>query len=287
MSKRTLPVVTLPSKPGAQADLNPSAMEKWNPGLQVTASVSDDRSISVLDPIGSGFFYEGVTAKRVAAALRSMGAGPVTVNVNSPGGDFFEGLAIYNLLREHEGHVTVKILGMAASAASAIAMAGDEVLIARAGFLMIHNTQVCACGDRHGLTDVAEWLEPFDTALADIYSIRTSTPLKDVAAMLDKETWIGGSRAVEMGFADDLLPSDYVAPDNSDETPSNSKMATVQADALFAKLGVSVTERRSLIAALKGGKPGAVSTSTPGAADDGMRDAALKAGVGALLEKLS
>ncbi|KLB48562.1 peptidase, partial [Xanthomonas euvesicatoria] len=104
----------------------------------------------------------GVTARRVAGALRAMGKGPVTVNVNSPGGDMFEGLAIYNLLREHDGEITVKVLGLAASAASIIAMAGDTVQIARAGFLMIHNAWVMAVGNRNDLIEVADTLKPFD-----------------------------------------------------------------------------------------------------------------------------
>ncbi|MBN0106041.1 Clp protease ClpP, partial [Pseudomonas aeruginosa] len=92
------------------------------------------------EPIGYDWWTgEGVTAKRIAGALRAIGGDvDVTVNINSPGGDVFEGLAIYNLLREHKGKVTVRVLGLAASAASFIAMAADEVKIARAGFLMIH-----------------------------------------------------------------------------------------------------------------------------------------------------
>src|SRR5690606_26247503 len=133
----------------------------------------------------------------VAAALRAMGAGPVTVNVNSPGGDMFEGLAIYNLLREHEGEVTVKVLGLAASAASIIAMAGDTVQIARAGFLMIHNCWVVAQGNRHDLREYAEMMEPFDAAMADIYSARTGLDATEVQKQLDAESWINGSAAIE------------------------------------------------------------------------------------------
>lgn len=286
MTLRDLPKADLSAKPGANADLDVEAVKRWNPDLKATVEANGENTISVLDPIGSGFFYEGVTAKRVAAALRNIGDGPVTVNVNSPGGDFFEGLAIYNLLREHPGEVTVKVLGIAASAASAIAMSGDQIQIARAGFFMIHNTQVVAGGDRHGLAEVADWLEPFDAALADIYAARTGMDAVEIGAMLDKETWIGGAKAVDDGFADDLLPSDYVASTQSDE-PTNAKRATVKADALFAKLKMPRSERRSLIAALKGDTPSAAPSGTPGAADHGTHDAALVAGLGGLLEKLS
>ncbi|HCF5801664.1 TPA: Clp protease ClpP, partial [Pseudomonas aeruginosa] len=104
-----------------------------------------------------------------AGALRAIGGDvDVTVNINSPGGDVFEGLAIYNLLREHKGKVSVNIIGLAASAASFIAMAGDEIRIGRAAFLMIHNAWLIAMGNRNDLREIADWLEPFDMTLADI-----------------------------------------------------------------------------------------------------------------------
>ena len=158
---------------------------------------------------------EGVTAKRVAGALRALGKGPVTVNVNSPGGDLFEGLAIYSLLREHEGEVTVRVLGLAASAASVVAMAGDTVQIARAGFLMVHNAWLLLAGNRHDFRDTADTMEPFDGAMADIYAARTGGDVKAMAKLMDAETWIGGSSAVDQGFADELLPSDQVGADKA------------------------------------------------------------------------
>lgn len=196
---------------GVSAQILPRALDRWNPGVRAAATGEDDRSIGVYDVIGQDFWTgEGVTAKRVAAALRRMGRGPVTVNINSPGGDMFEGMAIYNLLREHDGEVTVKILGLAASAASIIAMAGDTVQIARAGFLMIHNAWVVAAGNRNDLREYADTLEPFDRAMADIYAARTGADQKAMAKLMDAETWIGGSDAVEEGFADELLSSDQV-----------------------------------------------------------------------------
>lgn len=196
---------------GVTSQIQTRALDRWNAGVRAAASSEEERSISVYDVIGYDYWTgEGVTAKRVAGALRNMGKGPVTVNVNSPGGDLFEGLAIYNLLREHDGEVTVRILGVAASAASIIAMAGDTVQIARAGFLMIHNTWVMAVGNRNDLREIADQLEPFDRAMADIYAARTGGELKAMAKLMDAETWIGGNDAVEEGFADELLASDQV-----------------------------------------------------------------------------
>ena len=132
-------IKSLPTAPAARpradvsCDLMPKALERWNPAIR--AAVEEENSISIFDPIGYDWWTgEGVTAKRISAALRAMKDADVVVNINSPGGDVFEGLAIYNLLREHKGKVTVRVLGLAASAASFIAMAADEVKIARAGF---------------------------------------------------------------------------------------------------------------------------------------------------------
>jgi ATP-dependent protease ClpP protease subunit len=96
-----------------------------------------------------------ITAKGVAAQLRAIGDRPVEVQINSPGGDMFEGFAIYNVLREHPQAITVKIMGMAASAASIIAMAGDTIEIGAASFIMIHNCEVVAVGNRHDMAETA------------------------------------------------------------------------------------------------------------------------------------
>lgn len=213
MSVKNLPAAPM-GRPSAsvRSEILPRAFERWNPGLRAAvAEEEQDRSISIYDAIGYDYWTgEGVTARRVASALRTLGAGPVTVNVNSPGGDMFEGLAIYNLLREHKGDVTVKVLGVAASAASIIAMAGDTVQIARAAFFMVHNSWVIAAGNRNDLRETADWLEPFDAAMADIYVARTGADTKAIAKLMDAESWIGGSAAIEQGFADELLPSDQV-----------------------------------------------------------------------------
>ena len=211
MSKKTLPGAP-EGRPcaGITSQLHARALDRWHAGVQA-ADKDADRTISVYDVIGQDYWSgEGVTAKRIAGALRGMGSGPVTVNVNSPGGDMFEGLAIYNLLREHDGEVTVKVLGLAASAASIIAMAGDNVQVARAGFLMIHNAWVMAIGNRNDLIEVADTLKPFDEAMASIYAARTGRDMKAMAKLMDSETWIGGQAAIDDGFADDFLPSDQV-----------------------------------------------------------------------------
>lgn len=244
-------------------DLPSSAMDRWNGGIK--AAKSDDNSISVFDVIGADWYGDGVTASRIAAALRSIGGADVTVNINSPGGDMFEGLAIYNLLREYEGKVTVKVLGLAASAASIIAMAGDEVQIGRGAFLMIHNCWVYAMGNRHDLQQIAADMVPFDKAMNDIYSARTGLDAATIDAMMDAETYIGGSDAVEKGFADRLLSADEIA--DGDDSPA---AALRKLDAMLAKTDAPRSERRKLLKALTGGKPGAaaIPEGMPGATDE-------------------
>ena len=244
-------------------DLPSSAMDRWNGGIK--AAKSDDNSISVFDVIGADWYGDGVTASRIAAALRSIGGADVTVNINSPGGDMFEGLAIYNLLREYEGKVTIKVLGLAASAASIIAMAGDEVQIGRGAFLMIHNCWVYAMGNRHDLQQIAADMVPFDKAMNDIYGARTGLDAATIDAMMDAETYIGGSDAVEKGFADRLLAADEIA--DGDDSPA---AALRKLDAMLAKTDAPRSERRKLLKALTGGKPGAAATpeGMPGATDE-------------------
>lgn len=264
--------MTLKSLPAAPAgrpsalsnrDLPSAAMERWNGGIK--AAKPDEHSISVFDVIGADYWGEGVTASRIAGALRSMNGADVTVNINSPGGDMFEGLAIYNLLREYEGKVTVKVLGLAASAASIIAMAGDDIQIGRGAFLMIHNCWVYAMGNRHDLSQIAADMEPFDKAMRDIYSYRSGLSAEDIAEMMDGETYIGGSDAVDKGFADRLLSADEISDD--DDSPA---AALRKLDALLAKAETPRSERRKLLKALSGSTPGAAASTegTPSATDE-------------------
>lgn len=243
-------------------DLPSSALERWNGGIK--AAKPDDNSISIFDVIGADYWGDGVTASRIAGALRGMGGADVTVNINSPGGDMFEGLAIYNLLREYDGKVTVKVLGLAASAASIIAMAGDDVQIGRGAFLMIHNCWVYAMGNRHDFEQIAADMAPFDRAMNDIYGVRTGLDTATIDAMMNAETYIGGSDAVDKGFADRLLSADEISDD--DDSPS---AALRKLDALLAKAEMPRSERRKLLKALSGGKPGAAADpqGTPGATD--------------------
>ncbi len=264
MTIKTLPVAP-EGRPFARqnTELPSAAFERWDGGIRA-AGQSGDNTISILDTIGGDWYGEGVTASRISGALRSIGGGDVTVNINSPGGDMWEGLAIYNLLVAYEGKVTVKILGIAASAASIIAMAGDDIQMGRGAFLMIHNCWTIAAGNRNDFRDYADSLEPFDKAMADIYAARSGLKLSEVQTLMDNESFISGSEAIEKGFAESLLSADEISSD--DESPA---AALRKIDAFLAKGGMPRSERRKHLKAL-GGKPGAVTEKNdkPGAVDE-------------------
>lgn len=266
MSLRKLPDLqsfNLPKVCAFQTD--EEALDKWNASLE--ASQTTENTISILDVIGEDFWTGGgFTSKRMSAALRSIGSKDVFVDINSPGGDFFEGVAIYNMLRAHPAKVTVRILGMAASAASVIAMAGDEIQIGKAGFLMIHNAWVYAVGNRHDLAAAAKEMEPFDDAMATVYSDRAGIEKKQAAAWMDAETWFNGEQAISAKLADAYLAADQVK-EGTKATETAQVKAVRRIDAMLAKQGIPRSERRSLIGEMKGGTPDAAATSTHDAAD--------------------
>lgn len=260
MRKNHLPVA-LEGNPCASIsyELTPNALDKWDGSIK---AASADNTISILDVIGEDYWGEGVTTKRIAAALRAIGNNDVVVNINSPGGNMFEGLAIYNQLRAHSGKVTVNVLGIAASAASIIAMAGDEIQMGRGAFLMIHNCWGVCIGNRHDLAKLALDMEPFDKSMCDIYMARSGQASDAISQMMDNETYIGANDAIEKGFADSLLSADVI--NDGDESP---QAAIRKLDALLAKSNTPRAERRKLISALTGSKPSATSHSngTPSA----------------------
>lgn len=268
MSLRKLPEIKAERLPTICAfEPDADAVERWNAGI-MAASQTSDNTISILDIIGEDWWTGGgVTSKRVAAALRAIGDQEVFVDLNSPGGDFFEGVAIYNALRAHPRKVTVRILGLAASAASVIAMAGDEIQIGKAGFLMVHNAWVVAMGNRHDLADAAKTMEPFDDAMATVYADRSGVKKAKAAEWMDNETWFNGEQAVSEGLADNYLPADQVTEDTAKASAAKGVNATRRVDALLAKSGIPRSERRTLLNEVKSGTHDAAADVTQDADD--------------------
>lgn len=255
---------------GLSSELSPRALEKWNPAIQAAVENTSD-TITIYGVIGEDWYGAGVTVARIDAALRSIGDKPVTVYINSPGGDMFEGIAIYNRLREHSQKVTTKVLGMAASAASVIYLAGADRQVASSAFLMIHNCWTVLGGNRHYLRDVADDMEEFDAAMADLYAETSGQPVTDMAEMMDDETFIRGKRAVELGLATGLLSAQEVTERDTEETQQNNALKAM--DIALAKAGMPRSERRELFANFKSSMPRAAGGSTHNAAPTDTRNA--------------
>ena len=255
-----------------RCELSPRALDMWNPDLRAAVETATD-TITMYGVIGEDWWGEGVTVKRIDSALRAIGDKPVTVYINSPGGDMFEGIAIYNRLREHSQPVTTKVLGLAASAASVIAMAGTQREVAKSAFLMIHNCWTWLAANRHGLREAADQMEEFDKAMIGLYADTSGQSEDVIEHMLDAETYLSGSSALEKGFATGLIAADEVreAPDDS----LTQAHASRKLDAALAKSGMPRSERRKLIAGIKTSKPNAAGGDTPSAVAPGTLSAVL------------
>lgn len=259
----------VPASRDVRALTSPKVLERWSADAAgLRALERNDNVITMFDIIGDDFWSGGgVTAKGVAAQLRAIGPRPVEVHINSPGGDMFEGITIYNVLREHPQPVTVKIMGMAASAASIIAMAGDTIEIGAASFMMIHNCWIIAAGDRNDFEALAEMLQPFDQAMADMYALRSGQDAKQCAKWMDAETYMSGSQAIERGFADSLLASDKIAVDEAAQAADRQLNDLRAMELTLVASGQSRTEARARINKIKGTPGAARDTDTPGAVD--------------------
>ncbi|MFN3549234.1 MAG: head maturation protease, ClpP-related, partial [Mesorhizobium sp.] len=187
MSLRKLPEAKTFQRPqNFQWDAPSDVLARWAETAPSAASSEDNNVITMFEVIGEDFWSGGgVTAKRISAALRSIGDRDVVVKINSPGGDMFEGIAIYNLLRAHKARVTIEVLGWAASAASIIAMAGDEIRMGLGTFMMVHNAWGIVIGNRHDMREAAGLFDGFDAAIADIYEARTGMKRKDIEKLMD------------------------------------------------------------------------------------------------------
>jgi ATP-dependent protease ClpP protease subunit len=238
-------------------DVPAQALEKWDRTIVAKATNDTTASINIYSTIGEFGDGSGMTAKIVSSILRSAKGAPVVVNINSGGGDFFEGLAINTLLSEYEGDVTVKVVGLAASAASVVAMAGDKIEIAEGAFLMIHNSWTMAIGNKSAMRDVADMLSKFDESMAGLYAAKTGKDEKEIKKMMDSETWIQGKDAVESGFAHSVLGSESI---DKEEKQEYANTALRRVDTELAKAGMPRSERRALIKDLTG-TPCATSTT--------------------------
>ncbi|MDE6501298.1 MAG: Clp protease ClpP [Ruminococcus sp.] len=154
--------------------------------------------------------------------------GNLTVWLNSPGGDCFSASQIYTMLRNHKGKITVKIDGIAASAASVVAMAGDETLISPTGMIMIHNPMTIAWGNKSDMEKAINELEEVKESIINAYVRKTTLSREEISRLMDEETWMNAEKALQLGFVDGILFDDKKAetspaPEPEEETSKPEK----------------------------------------------------------------
>jgi ATP-dependent Clp protease protease subunit len=160
------------------------------------------------------WFGDEVTPASFKRELHSS-VGDITVWINSPGGDVFAASQIYNALREYPGKVTVKIDGIAASAASIVAMAGAEVLMSPVSYMIIHNPATIAIGDSAEMLKAKSTLDEIKEGIINAYEQKARIPRAEISRLMDEESCFNAKKAVELGFADGVLYSDNQPEDNS------------------------------------------------------------------------
>jgi ATP-dependent Clp endopeptidase proteolytic subunit ClpP len=171
-----------------------------------TAKAGGDLEILLYDEIGESLFGESTTAKNFSEDLKTAGAvSRIHLRVNSPGGNVFDGLAIYNTLLAHGATVTAQVDGIAASIAGVILMAASKISIAENALIMIHNPFVATAGDAEDMRKMAETLDKVKSSMVTAYRRHAKKSKNEIAAMMDAETWMDADEAMDAGFADRVL----------------------------------------------------------------------------------
>lgn len=188
----------------------------WNWINQAEPEDSKERVLELYGTIAEvSWFDDDVTPQMFRDELFA-GNGPVTVWINSPGGDCIAASQIYSMLMDYEGEVTVKIDGIAASAASVIAMAGTKVLMAPTALIMIHNPMTGAFGNHADMEKAIEMLDEVKESIINAYEIKTGLSRSKLSHLMDAETWMNANKAVELGFADDILVDEKRSADSNE-----------------------------------------------------------------------
>ena len=189
----------------------------WNWIKNEDESVPDmERTLFLNGMISDETWYGDEVTPQLFKDELNAGNGNITVWINSPGGDVFAAAQIYNMLRNYKGSVTVKIDGIAASAASVIAMAGDTVCVSPVAMMMIHNPATMAMGETRDMQKAIAMLNEVKESILNAYEFKTGLTRARLSHMMDDETWFNAKKAVELGFADKILFS-------SDETDEEKK----------------------------------------------------------------
>lgn len=207
----------------------------WNWIKNQNEGGSEMRTLFLNGPISDeSWFGDEVTPKLFKDELTA-GDGPISVWINSPGGDVFAAAQIYNMLMDYPSDVTVMIDGLAASAASVIAMAGTEVQMSPVAMMMIHNPATVAIGDSEEMKKAVKMLDEVKESIMNAYEIKTGLPRDKISKMMDAESWFNANKAVELGFADKIMFSEVTnSSADGDETVMFSRQAVM--NSMLSKL---------------------------------------------------
>ena len=204
----TKPLLDLAPVRGARAaNRSPAALSPGFVRVGPTPSGEAAREADVYIYGDIGGWLDGVVADDLVKEIAALDVDTLNVRINSVGGLVFDGIAIYNAIAAHRARVVMHIDSIAASIASIIAMAGDEIRIAEAASIMIHKPHSFVLGDAETMRKEAEVLDLLEAGMIEIYAARTGKTEKDLAEMLAAETWFRGQAAVDAGFADAIMPS--------------------------------------------------------------------------------
>lgn len=181
---------------------------KWKNKMvtnQETKEQTPERTLFLNGTVAEESWFDDDVTPQLFRDELNAGSGDITVWINSPGGDCIAAAQIYNMLMEYKGNVTVKIDGIAASAASVIAMAGTKVCVSPVSMMMIHNTMTVAMGNTSEMQKAIEMLDEVKESIINAYEIKTGMSRTKISHLMDAETWMDANSAVEMGFADEIL----------------------------------------------------------------------------------
>ena len=220
---------------------------KWKnqaPQTDTGAEIPAERVLELYGTIAEeSWFDDDVTPKMFKDELIS-GEGPVTVWINSPGGDCVAASQIFAMLMDYKGEVTVKIDGLAASAASVIAMAGTKVLMASTALMMIHNPITAAFGDSEDMQKAIEMLSEVKESIINAYELKTGMSRNKLSKLMDAETWMNAKKAMEYGFADGILTDESKAEDIPAYTFSGKTASTALFNKVTAKTHTAKAEEK-------------------------------------------
>ena len=217
----------------------------WKWTNTADGSPSEERVLELYGTIASETWFDDDITPQVFKDELLAGNGPVVIWISSPGGDCTAASQIYSMLMDYKNDVTVKIDGIAASAASVIAMAGTKVLMAPTAMMMIHNPATAAFGDHVDMEKAIEMLDEVKESIINAYELRTGLSHTQLSHMMDETTWMNAKKAIELGFADDILTGEKHEVETEAYAFSGSSVEKALLNKISAKAKLPMPERKT------------------------------------------